>query len=246
MIKWIDKFPGGLFENDHVHIWRASLDYSKSKLNLLIGSLSKDEIERANRFYFEKDRMQFIVRRGILKQIISKYLEIDPKNLLFEYNPFGKPFLVTNSLKNNIKFNMSHSKNMALYCISSQKDVGIDIEFTQKKVEFHLIIERFFSHNEKAFIQNITTNKRKEAFFKIWTRKEAILKALGKGISFPLEKVDVSFNKENFITQINDNDDGQFTESSWYVEDLLPANNYIASIAIEASDSGLILSHFTF
>lgn len=246
MIKWIDKFPGGLLENDQIHIWQASLDYNKSKFNLLIGSLSEDEIERSNRFYFEKDRMQFIVRRGILKQIISKYLEINPKNLLFEYNPFGKPFLVTNSLKNNIKFNMSHSKNMALYCISSQKDVGIDIEFTQKKVEFHLIIERFFSHNEKAFIQKITTNKRKEAFFKIWTRKEAILKAIGKGISFPLEKVDVSFNKENFIIRINDNDDGQCTESSWYVEDLLPTKDYVASIAIEGSNPGLILSYFKY
>jgi 4'-phosphopantetheinyl transferase len=246
MNNWTDKFPGGLFECDHVHIWRASLDYSKSKLNLLIGSLSKDETERADRFYFEKDRTQFIVRRGILKQIISKYLEIDPKNLLFEYNRFGKPFLNSNSPKHDFRFNMSHSKNMALYCISHQKDVGIDIEYIQKDIEFLQIIDRFFSHNEKKFIQKINIDKRKEAFFKIWTRKEAILKALGKGISFPLEKVDVSFNKDNFITRINDNDYGQCTESSWYVKDLLPTEDYVASIAIEGSNPGLILSHFTF
>lgn len=244
MVKWTDRFSGGLFEFNHVHIWRASLEYNQSKVNFLTGSLSMDEIERANRFYFESDRMQFIVRRGILRQIISKYLEIDAKNLLFEYNSFGKPFLITDSLKQDFKFNMTHSKNMALYCISSQKNVGVDIEYLYKEFEFQPIIDRFFSQNEKKFIENIAIDKQKEGFFKIWTRKEAILKALGKGISFPLEKIDVSFNEDNFKILIND--DGQFKESSWFIEDLIPTKDYVASVAIEGSDSGLIFSHLTY
>ena len=245
MVKWTDEFPGGLFEKDHAHVWKASLDYSESKVNLVIGFLSRDEVERANQFYFERDRMQFIMRRGILKQIIAKYLAIEPKNLLFEYNRFGKPFLNSDFLKHDLRFNMSHSKNIALYCISYQKDVGIDIEYIREDVEFQQIIHRFFSHKEKEFIQKITIDKRREAFFRIWTRKEAVLKALGKGISFPIQMVNVPYNRSNFIIRINNVDD-QCKESSWYVQDLLPANNYIASIAIEGSGSGLFLSHFTF
>ena len=245
MVKWTDKFQGDLFENNHAHVWRASVDYSESKVNKVIGFLSRDEVERANRFYFERDRMQFIVRRGILKQIIANYLAIDPKNLLFEYNRFGKPFLITDSLKHDLRFNMSHSKNMAIYCIGYQKDVGIDIEYIQEDFEFHQIIDRFFSLNEKKHIQKITIDKRREAFFRIWTRKEAVLKALGKGVSFPLQKVNVPYDRSSFTIRIN-SIGNQCKETSWYVQDLFPANNYIASIAIEGSGSGLFLSHFTF
>lgn len=245
MVNWTDKFPGGLFENDHAHVWKASLDYSEAKVNLAIEFLSRDEVERANRFYFVRDRMRFIIRRGILKQIIAKYLAVDPKNLLFEYNRYGKPFLITDSLKHDFRFNMSHSKNIALYCIGYQKDVGIDIEYIREDFEFQQIIDRFFSHNEKEYIQKITIDQRRMAFFKIWTRKEAVLKALGKGVSFPLHMVNVPYNGSNFTIRINSIGD-QCKETSWYVQDLLPAHNYIASIAIEGSGSGLFLSHFTF
>ena len=245
MVKWTDKFPGGLFEKDHAHVWKASLDYSESKVNLVIGFLSKDEVERANRFYFERDRMQFIMRRGILKQIIAKYLAIEPKNLLFEYNRFGKPFLIGDSLKHDFRFNMSHSKNIALYCIGYQKDVGIDIEYIREDFEFQQIIDRFFSPRAPDFLQKLPTDKRREAFFRIWTRKEAVLKALGKGVSFPMQMVNVPYNRSNFTIRINSVGD-QCKESSWYVQDVFPDNNYIASIAIEGSGSGLSLSHFTF
>lgn len=245
MVKWADNFQGSLFEYNHIHIWRASLDYSESKLNLLMGYLSNEEIERANRFYFGKDRIQYIVRRSILRQIISKYLEIDAKNLIFEYNHFGKPFLVTDSLKHDLKFNMTHSKNMALYCISLQKEVGIDIEYLYREVEFQPIIDRFFSQNEKEFIENIAIDKHKEAFFKIWTRKEAILKAMGKGISHPLDMIDVPYERNNFTVSVNSTGK-QGYETSFYVQDFLPAINYKASIAIEGSYSGLNLSYFTF
>jgi len=245
MVKWADNFQGSLLEYNHVHIWRVNLDYSESKLNLLKDHLSKEEIERANRFYFEKDRRQFMLRRGILKQIISKYLAIDPQNLPFEYNRFGKPYLITDSLKHDLKFNMSYSNNVALCCISPQKNVGIDIEYLHKDVEFQPIIDRFFSQNEKEFIENIVINKQKEGFFKIWTRKEAILKAMGKGMSFPLEMINVPFKKNNFTININ-SFGNQGNESSWYVQDLFPASNYVASIAIEGLDSEPLISHFTF
>ena len=245
MIKWIDKFPGRLFEYDQVHIWRAPLDYSESKVNLLIKYLSKEEIERANRFYFEIDRMQFIIRRGILRQIISKYLEIDPRNLQFECNRFGKPFLITDSPKHDLKFNMSHTKNMAIYCIATQKDVGIDIEYILRDINIQPIIDRFFSQNERMFIQKTAIDKRKETFYKIWTRKEAILKVLGKGISYPLEMIDVPYEKNNFTFSVNGSGN-QGYEASFYVQDFLPAINYKASIAIEGSYSGVTLSYFTF
>lgn len=244
-INWADKFPGCLYGIDHIHVWKASLDYNESKINSAIEFLSMDEVERANRFYFENDRSQFIVRRSILKQIIAKYLEIDPKNLLFGYNLFGKPHLINDSLKHSLKFNMSYSNNMALYAISYEIEVGIDIEFIQKDIEFQQIIDRFFSPNEIEYLRNINIDKRKEEFFKIWTRKEAVLKALGKGVSIPLQMVNVAYNRSNFIFRIH-NDGNHGEKSSWNVQDLLPANNYIASIAKEESDSEIFFSHFTF
>lgn len=245
MMNWTDKFPGCLYKKDHIHIWKASLDYNAAIVNSVIGFLSADEVERANRFYFKEDRRQFVVRRGILKQIITKYLDIDPKDLLFGYNSFGKPFIHTDFQQYNLKFNMSYSKNMALYAISYEKEVGIDIEYLQKHIEFQQIIDRFFSQKEIEYIQKINSDQRKEEFFKIWTRKEAILKALGKGLSFPLQMVDVPINRSEFKFRF-DNDGDHGKESLWHVRDLLPANNYIGSIAIERPESEFFFSHFTF
>lgn len=236
MMNWTDRFPGCLNESHHIHIWKASLDSNKSKLNSVPACLSIDELQRASRFYFKRDRRQFIVRRGILKQIIAEYVDIDPKNLLFGYNPSGKPFLLNDSPPHNLRFNMSHSKNMALYAISFGKEVGIDIEYMQKDIEFQQIIDRFFSQSEREYLQKINIDSRKEEFFKIWTRKEAILKALGKGLSFPLQMVNVPYKRSNFIFRIN-RDGNHGKNSFWNVQDLLPANNYVASVAIEGSRS---------
>lgn len=112
-------------------------------------------------------------------------------------------------------------------------------------MEFQQIIDRFFSNSEKEFIRKISADKRREAFFRIWTRKEAVLKALGKGVSFPMQKVNVPYIRNNFTIRINNIDD-QCKKSSWYVQDVLLDNNYIASIALEGSGSGLSLSYFTF
>jgi 4'-phosphopantetheinyl transferase len=190
MIEKIWKQPPeeiGLSEND-IHVWRVSISGYLSQIAEFREILSDDEITRADRFYFEKDRNSFTVSRAMLRIILGGYLNIDPGKLIFKYNQYGKPYFADN----NISFNLSHSGDFALYAVSDGIQLGIDVEFMRDKVSYKEICARFFSVNEVKALCDLPEHQHKEAFFNGWTRKEAYIKAKGKGLAIPLNQFDVS------------------------------------------------------
>lgn len=228
---------------DEVHIWRTSLDLSSFQSEVLLRTLSVDEVERANRYHFEKDKNRFIAARGILRNILRNYVGMNADKIQFEYAPNGKPLLQNNPGSATVSFNLSHSGAFALYAVTLHRRVGIDIEKIRQDVDVPEIARRFFSEAENSSLEQTPKNRLHELFFQYWTRKEAFLKAIGAGISFPMEKVEVSAGNGSSLTAIAlPSDDKENT--CWDLHDLFPVAGYAAAVAIERGQCDLSLFHY--
>lgn len=241
---WLQAIPGALIPSNQIHVWRLSLGLSEHQRANILAILSADEIERAGRFHFEKDQNRFIAARGLLRQILGLYLGEKPQRLQFEYTDFGKPVFGTNSDYKGLHFNLSHSANFALCAITQSREVGIDIERIRSEISVDQIVRRFFSPSEIRSIEMLHEEKRNQLFFQYWTRKEAFLKATGKGLSFPMEQCDVSLMSGVTFSPVIFQDE-KSESSDWHVQDLFPAEGYAAAIAVEGSDCDLSCFHYS-
>ncbi len=217
---------------DEVHVWRAALDQSPSLVARLFYSLATDERERAEGFYFHKDREHFIVARGLLRAILGRYLTIDPAQLRFNYSSYGKPSLPSESGGDALRFNLSHSHGLALYAFTRGREVGIDLERVRPDVADGQIAERFFSPREVAMLCELPVKKQTQAFFNCWTRKEAYIKARGEGLSLPLNQFDVSLAPGEPARLLGTREHPQ-EASRWCLQELIPAPEYTAALAVE-------------
>ncbi len=233
VISWHPPLNHPMLGRDEVHVWRVCLDPDASYVTSLRQTLSADERARAGRFYFEKDREHFIVARGLLRVILSRYLDIEPSQLRFCYSPFGKPSLVTTSDQKTLSFNVSHSCGLALYAVTRDRKIGIDLERIRTDFACEQIAERFFSPREKAMLRALQAEKAKHrAFFNCWTRKEAYIKARGEGLSLPLDQFDVSLAPGEPATLLNVRGD-PLEASRWSLQELFPGPGYVAALAVE-------------
>lgn len=221
--------------SEQIHIWHSDLD-GVSPL-ALSSYLSADEKIRASRFHFEKDRRRFIAARGWLRFILAYYLQAKPDQLGFIYNEYGKPELINSS---GITFNISHSENIALFAFAKNLTLGIDIEAKNRRCDMDGIAQRFFSEAEYAVLKNLSEEKKRDAFFNGWTRKEAFLKAIGQGLSYSLNNVEVTLlpeDKAEFIA-IHDNENNK-EEWSLYNLDINP--DYAAALALKGKAESIRL-----
>ena len=181
-----------LLQAGQIHIWQASLTVAPNLLPFYAAPLSIDEQQRAARFHFQKDTNQFIVGRGILRKLISRYSHIAPKDIVFQYNAHGKPSITSPS---KLKFNISHSGGRALFAFTLGGDIGIDIEATDRKIDIGQIAQQFFAPGEREVILSMSPEEQLNAFFHCWTCKEAFIKAHGQGLSLPLDQFEVEVDR---------------------------------------------------
>ena len=212
-----------------VHIWSASLDQPTSEYHQL---LSVDERARAERFYFEEDSRGFILRRGMLRTLIGYYLDIEPERVQFQYGTNEKPGIPDTLNSRNLHFSLSHSNGLALYAFSHDHEIGVDIEYIRDISKMEQIAERFFSLSENTVFQALPESMKREAFFNCWTRKEAFIKAIGQGLSYPLDKFDVSLVPDEPARLLSIGDDS-IDESQWFICDLNINTGYKAALAKE-------------
>jgi 4'-phosphopantetheinyl transferase len=217
---------------DEVHVWRASLGLPGPYLQRLQGTLTGDEIGRAARFYFQRDHDRFIACRGILRAILSRYLDIGPSEIRFGYSPYGKPELISAIYEQPFLFNLSHSHDLALYAIAADRRVGVDVEYIRPDVEFDALATDFFSPGEQAVIRALTGRQKQEAFYNCWTRKEAFLKARGDGIAYPLDQFEVSLAPGAPAALLRMREDPQ-EAARWSLQALTPGPGYVAAVAAE-------------
>ena len=156
--QWHQATSGELIYSNQVHVWRACLDLTEPQMESISAILSTDEVERAGRFRFERDKKRFMAARGILRQILAGYLKRTPHQLRFEYTSFGKPVLAKNSDSDNICFNLSHTDVLALYAFTLHRNVGIDIERIRNDVAVYQIAQKFFSRGEVSSLESANKN----------------------------------------------------------------------------------------
>jgi 4'-phosphopantetheinyl transferase len=164
-----------------IDIWRIDLNRDPASVDSLFELLSADERARADRFVFAKDRLHFIVGRGSLRKILGGYLGIPPEDISFSVRHYGKPYLSSDC--HGLRFNLSHSRGTAIIAISRDREVGVDIEFVDRNFDFLGVAPSVFSADEVARIRSLPAELQAERFFAAWTRKEALLKAMGDGFS---------------------------------------------------------------
>ena len=225
--------PGTLaLESDEVHLWRATLDKRAALVKSLWQTLAADERAKADRFYFERDRKHFIVARGVLRDILGRYLNRAPDQLHFCYSGHGKPALAPESAGGTFRFNLSHSHGLALYAVTQGREIGVDLERIRPDLAIEEIAERFFSAREVAVLLALPERLRPEAFFNCWTRKEAYIKARGEGLTLPLDEFDVSLapGEPAALLSVRAN---LHEAARWSLRELAPGPGYKAALAAE-------------
>lgn len=231
-ILWGSPPAGWALSSDDVHVFCACLDQPASRLQHLAQTLSADERLRAERFHFEQDRKHFIIGRGLLRTILGSYLDIEPSQLQFCYGSYGKPVLAETFGKGKLRFNLSHSQGLALYAITREREIGVDIEHVRPVPEAEQIADRFFCERESAVFRALPPSQKPKAFFNCWTRKEAYIKAIGDGLAWPLDQIEVSLapgEPARLLSIAGDPSSAQ----RWEILELTPACSYVAALAVE-------------
>lgn len=223
-----DSFP--LAAND-VHVWAARLDVSSEERARLAAALSADEQERAARFRYENLRQRFVIGRGRLRQMLGRYLNVDPAALEFAYSDHGKPLLAAKFAGAGIHFNLAHSQDLALFAFTRAGDLGVDVEMIRPLKDMKELVARFFSPRECERFREVADADRASAFFNLWTRKEAMLKATGEGIAGSLSAVEVCFLPGEPAQVIRVSGDAE-AASRWSLRELAPAEGFVGAVAV--------------
>jgi len=218
-----------MLADDEVHLWRAWVGQPTVRLRLLYRILSVNERNRAGRFRFDLDRNRFIARRGLLRVILGRYLDLKPASIRFGYGPNGKPFLDEACNPDELTFNLSHSEELAIYAISRKRKIGVDVERLRPIPESDKIVADLYSSTACRL------GERAEAFLDWWTRHEAYLKASGNGLSRRMGSTEDSvLEKPPSRSIAPDRASAETIEWSW--QTFTPAPGHIATIVVEGTD----------
>ena len=218
-------------ENE-VHVWRRRLDVPSEQLKQLQGLLSEDEQSKAARFRFDRDRQHYTVARATLRILLGGYLSLEPRELRFCYNAFGKPELVSDLPENDLRFNLAHSHGLALMAFNRRRQIGIDVEWIRPDFATEEIARRFFAPAEVKALCALPKEARSRAFFNCWTRKEAFIKARGLGLSLQLSQFAVTLSPGENAALISAQDDAE-AQNRWVLRELIAGEGYVAALAVE-------------
>jgi 4'-phosphopantetheinyl transferase len=175
-------------------VWAVRLDADPRSLAGFSATLSDDEHARARRFRFPRDRSRYVIGRGVLRALLGHFTATDPSAIRFTYGAHGRPELAEPS--DRLRFNVSHSGDLAVYAVGRFEHVGVDVEHITGGFEVGLLARHFFARTEVLAVLSAPDSERLHAFYRCWTRKEAYLKALGDGLARPLDAFEVSVGRE--------------------------------------------------
>ncbi|MGH8772735.1 MAG: 4'-phosphopantetheinyl transferase family protein [Burkholderiales bacterium] len=195
--------------------------------------LSDAERQRANRFALDRDRRRVIVARAPLRELLAARLGVEPETVELTYGAHGKPALARRFAELDLRFNISHSGELAVYAFAAGREIGIDVKKTRILRDADDIAARFFSRREIETYHALEPRDRPQGFFNCWTRKEAFVKALGDGLSHPLDRFDVSLapGKPAKILRVESTPGDH---CGWRMESFCPASGLVAAVVIES------------
>ncbi|HEX8991104.1 MAG TPA: 4'-phosphopantetheinyl transferase superfamily protein [Anaerolineales bacterium] len=228
--------PSGSIDlpEDEVHVWYASLGQAAQLHARLLALLSPDEGERARRFYFEVDRLRSVAVRGTLRILLGRYLDLQPEEIRFTYGQFGKPALGEAAGARWLHFNVSHSEDLAVFAFARSQPVGVDAERIRSITDESRFAAQLFSPAESAILNSLSGYERVHAFFRLWTAKEAFLKAAGLGLTIPLDRIEIALAEDGSPRLVAI--EGQAEQArTWRLQAFNPLPDYEISLAIESA-----------
>ena len=238
---WLNQpFGDAPLADGEVHLWRASLVQTPDALRELHSTLAPDESAKAARYHFRRDRDHYIAARGVLRRLLGLYLARSPQSLRFSYGAYGKPSLEGASGAEDLRFNLSHAHELALYAFTRGREIGVDIEHMRADLAGEDIAAHFFSTREVSMLRALPAEARTHAFFNCWTRKEAYIKARGEGLSHPLDQFDVSLIPGEPAALLGTRGDPQEL-SRWSMRALDVGEDYAAAVVVQGTDYAMSL-----
>ncbi len=214
-----------------IDVWRIDLDDLGGIIARFGSSLSDDEQARAARFRSPRDRDRFLASHAALRAILGRYARRSASELSFVVGPHGKPSL---DGRPEVEFNLSHSGDLAIVAIAQGVRVGVDVELARPIADRDAIVRRFFSPRERADFDALPEPIKPDAFYRIWTCKEAYIKAIGKGLSEPLDRFSVSADPREPARLV---EIGGHAEAAarWTIRAIDVGEGYAAAVAVEAA-----------
>jgi len=219
--------------SNEVHVWSAWLDIWPETRARLYATLAVDERIRSARYRFPRDRDRFIAAHGVLRELLGRYLQTAPDRIRFVRDRFGKPHLGA-TYGGRLRFSLSHSAGLALIAIAAESDVGVDVEVLGAHSDYPELARQFFSAAEIAQLSAHPDHRYAEAFLGCWTKKEAYVKARGRGLAIPLSSFTVPLGGD----RAEGPQDARVTSNDidpsmpWTVQTLRPAPGYIGALAV--------------
>ncbi|MDQ3306448.1 MAG: 4'-phosphopantetheinyl transferase superfamily protein [Actinomycetota bacterium] len=221
-----------------VHVGQASVTAGASRCQLLLATLSCEEVRRSQGFRSPRRREVFVVARAMLRDTLAHALGEDPQALRFAAGLHGKPFL---DHGHGLRFNLAHSGDVILCAVARDREVGVDVERVRPDIDHESIARRFFSPVENEQIASLSPPLRQAAFFVGWTRKEALMKAWGVGLTLGLDRFDVTMAPDQPVRLLGVRAPS-YDATGWSIHDLSPGPGYAAALAVEGAVSGLSLA----
>ncbi|MEN8256278.1 MAG: 4'-phosphopantetheinyl transferase superfamily protein [Thermodesulfobacteriota bacterium] len=221
---------------EQAHVYTINLEQGKelssSVRNRYESILSSDELDSCNRFHFERDRCRRLIAHANLRIVLSKYVDVDPPDWIFEYNRFGRPEIARTLGVSDLRFNISYSDDLLVILVNNIIDGGIDVERTDGVDDPMQLGQSVFSPYEIDILQRYQNDGScRTRFFEYWTLKEAFVKARGVGLSVPLNQFSFSIDINNkvqidFSSKLNNN------PLTWQFLLEYPTSNHVIGVAL--------------
>lgn len=213
-------------------VWRIDVRGGEDLTPLL----SPDEADRAARFRFERDRRAFVTARGALRTLAGSWLGIAPESVAFAYGDKGKPEV------EGLSFNVSHARDVALVALGAGR-IGVDVEEMRPDVEMRALARRFFTRAENDALARFEGDELVRGFYGCWTCKEAFVKAMGEGLSFELDRVEVAVPPQAPAVLSIDGDAA--AAAAWTMSAIDAGPGYAAAVAVDAPGADVVVRDWT-
>jgi len=215
--------------SNQAYVWTQNIQALNDRaLEERAQCLSIGERKRAARFVHSEDTKRLIIAYSGLRLLLSKYLSLPAESFKFKTNDHGKPYLIDSP----IYFNLSHSKDWVIWAFALNNELGVDIEYQKKNIEPMDLAKRFFSPKEYAMLKNTLPEERLSSFYRCWTRKEAFIKAIGKGLSYPLNKFEVPITGEVEGEEVH-SIKNEPNVQKWYLYSLKVPKKYTGALMLQ-------------
>jgi 4'-phosphopantetheinyl transferase len=229
-------------EENRIDLWFACTDLLLPGKERFAAWLSPQEVERARSFRFERDRDRYIVEHGILRSLLAGYVGVEPQAIVFRSGAHGKPYLSGVDGPSLPHFSLSSSDGRAAFAFSRSAGIGVDIEKIRGIEEMESIAHRHFTPNERDLVLSGTKEQRERRFYRVWTRKEAVLKAHGIGLLREMDRVDVGGAEGTGPwTVVLDGESGR---AEYTVFDIDEVEGFAAAVAVAGPAAEISVRHY--